>query len=567
MLAITAVGALLRWGQVQIVRPTCPRITPDPQLGCFRIWGDAVYGWWQGRMISQGIWWKDPIAWFLDPVRAVREAAGKPPLYPGGLGAIGWFGGTSQIAARVVVATVVIGLVAWVARRRMSGLGAAATVVTAAGGLAWMAIAGSESTNAQRLVLAACGAAAVPLIGCVGARVGGHRVGLVAAGLAALHPLLWINDGMLQVESVVALVVAWMLWSAVRYWQEPSWTQMLELAAAVAVAALLRPEAQLFTVGVVVPVAISAVRRSRVTWRSAGVHVVLGAMVCLAAWGPWLAWNQTRFVAAPPISMTTGTGAVLVSAYCEPTFGGEALGYWAAHCFDQPRPVRVKRAGDAAAAIDESLGTVGVGVKLLLGGAVRREGAVPGPPVRLDDPVSVGDRLQVTLDRSLLDDSEIDAVARAQALRFAGDNTRRLPVVVVARVARTMDLFRPLDTLRIQWQVEGRPRLPSAAGLALHWLLMAGAGIGTVTLWRRKGPVAPFVGTALVVLGTTALTFGVTRYRVPLDICEIVLSAVAVGSWRRWDRPDDPARETQPMATGDTEHDSPAESGSEHATI
>jgi len=568
MLAITALGAVVRWGQVQIVRPTCPQITPDPQAGCFRIWGDAVYGWWQGRMISQGIWWKDPIAWFLDPVRTVREAAGKPPLYPGGLGAIGWFGGTSQMVARAIVALVVIGLVTWVARRRLSGLGAAVTVTAAAGGLAWMAIAGAQSTNAQRLVLAACGAAAVPLIGCVGARVGGPRVGLIAAALAAVHPLLWINDGMLQVESVVALVVAWVLWSAVRYWQEPSWSQMLELAAAVAVAAQLRPEAQLFTIGVVVPVAIGAVRRSRVTWRSAAVHVALASMVCLAAWGPWLAWNQTRFVAAPPVSMTTGTGAVLVSAYCETTFEGEALGYWAAHCFDQPRPVRVKRAGDAASAIEDALGTQGIGAKLLLGGAVRRDGADAGaPPLGLGASVLVGDRLQVNLDRSLLDDSEIDAVARAQALEFAGDNTSRLPVVVAARVARTMDLFRPLDTLRIQWQVEGRPKLPSAAGLAMHWLLMVGAAIGTVILWRRKGPVAPFVGTALVVLGTTALTFGVTRYRVPLDICEIVLSAVAIGSWRGWNRFDRPARETRPVVTEENESRIPAEIEFEHGTI
>jgi hypothetical protein len=111
------------------------------------------------------------------------------------------------------------------------------------------------------------------------------------------------------------------------------------------------------------------------------------------------------------------------------------------------------------------------------------------------------------------------------------DHLDRLPVVVAARVARMYDLYRPFDTLRINWQVEGRPRWPSAVGLVVGWALLALSVAGAVVLWRRRITIVPVVAHVVVVTVTAGLTFGVTRYRVPVDVCAILLSAVAIDAW------------------------------------
>jgi hypothetical protein len=44
------------------------------------------------------------------------------------------------------------------------------------------------------------------------AQVGGRRVSLVAAGLAAVYPNLWVNDGLLMSETLAALTTALVVW-------------------------------------------------------------------------------------------------------------------------------------------------------------------------------------------------------------------------------------------------------------------------------------------------------------------------------------------------------------------
>ncbi len=51
------------------------------------------------------------------------------------------------------------------------------------------------------------------MIGLVGRRLGGNAVGLVAAGIAAVYPEIWINDGMLLSESMAILMTAIMLYT------------------------------------------------------------------------------------------------------------------------------------------------------------------------------------------------------------------------------------------------------------------------------------------------------------------------------------------------------------------
>src|SRR6476646_4546440 len=64
--------------------------------------------------------------------------------------------------------------------------------------LSVVARAGGRSVNAQRLAMCFVGAGTVVLIGLLAARLAGWAVGLVAASVAALYPMLFQSDAVLM---------------------------------------------------------------------------------------------------------------------------------------------------------------------------------------------------------------------------------------------------------------------------------------------------------------------------------------------------------------------------------
>src|SRR5262249_36504845 len=73
----------------------------------------------------------------------------------------------------------------------------------------------------QRFAVAWLGIAAVFVIGLLGERVAGPRAGLVAAGIAAVYPNLWINDSLVMSESLAVLIVAGSLVVALDFDRRP----------------------------------------------------------------------------------------------------------------------------------------------------------------------------------------------------------------------------------------------------------------------------------------------------------------------------------------------------------
>jgi 4-amino-4-deoxy-L-arabinose transferase-like glycosyltransferase len=434
LLGIALVGLGLRGFWILEVRPAdeCQR---DPVVGCIDLErreavNDPRYVHLTANLIADG----KP---FIDPFRYAdtgeeRPSAQKMPLYPLYLGAVSFLGG--------------------------------------------------QSVDAHRLAGAVASAAAIFVLGLVGRRLLGWRAGLIAAGVAALYPNLWINDFLLQVESLAVLLVALVIHAAYRYREAGTRRAVAILGLLIALTALTRAESLLLYPFVALPLILGAVK----AWRERLVHVLLAGVAALLLLGPWVGWNLSRF--EDPTTLSTAPGPVLSTASCDATYYGEQLGFYAS-CF---------RLEDYA---EEEGVTVEEARQRLAG----------------------------------FDESQRAAVADDQAQAYVKDHLGRLPVVMAARIARMWDLYRPGQNVRFNWQLEARGEATSWAALAGWYLLLPFAVGGLVTLWRRNLPLSPILGPALMISVTAAWTFGTTRYRIPADVALVVAAAVgAEALLRRW---------------------------------
>jgi len=193
--------------------------------------------------------------------------------------------------------------------------------------LALASVVGIKSFFAQILWSCVIGSVAVWLVGLAGREVAGPRTGLIAAGIAAVYPNFWINDGSLLSETLVLTLTALTVWTFYRLWNRPSFGRAAWLGCACALDALARSELVLLIPVFVVAAGI-LVRHQRVRRR-----VALAALAALAAGVtlvPWYAYNLTRFSSSVPLS--SQLGVTLATANCNTTYFGNLLGYWSLGC-------------------------------------------------------------------------------------------------------------------------------------------------------------------------------------------------------------------------------------------
>ena len=428
--AIVLAGLGLRLFVVLVARPSC---SPAPaETGCFRINGDVLYHFTQGRLIGDGHFFKNGVE-HLASGRLV-ESAGDPPAF-----------------------ALLLGL--------------------------WSAL-GFDSVDWQRAGASFVGAATVLAVAALARRLGGDRAGWVAGGLTAVHPLLWINDAMLMSESLYQPAVVLVMLAAVCYAEAPRPRRAAAAGAVIGLAALVRAEAALLALVLLVPLCVLA-RAAAVTERLR--HLVLSGAAALLVVAPWLVYNNLRF--EEPVTFTAASGSVLMAGSCETAWSGPRMGWWW-DCFTE------------RGLWDEY------------------EAEFPGIT---DTPPE---------DRTVYDESLVDAFNRRHAFAWIGDNLSRLPQVMLARATRVLDFFRVQDSLDNNIKEEGRWQRPSQAGLALYYLLIVPSVVGAYRMRKAGLRLTPLLAWWPMVVGTAALTFALTRYRVPVDIAMIVLSAVAVGTPR-----------------------------------
>ncbi|MEO6157142.1 MAG: glycosyltransferase family 39 protein, partial [Ilumatobacteraceae bacterium] len=330
----------------------------------------------------------------------------------------------------------------------------------------------------QRGVTMVCGIATIAVIGLLAKAIAGRKAGLIAAGLAVVYPNMWIDDGLVMSESVSKLAVTLAmlaLWYAL---QTHSWRRWALAGVAIGVATLARSE-------LVVMIPLAAVLVGAAEWRSMSSPVpavpaisdsspqrrgLIAAGIILVAAGltlaPWVAFNMARF--QKPVLLTTNDGTTLAGSYCERTFHGEDLGGWNILC--------------------------------------------------------LGDDIT---DQQAMEPSIRSAHRRSVALSYLRDHVSEIPKVVVARVARGLDLFRLHNMVR-QDVGEERIRWASWAGIFSFWVLAPLAGLGLTRIRRRDRWL--LLLPVIVVAATTVAFYGAHRIRSSAEPTVVIGAAVMLAA-------------------------------------
>jgi 4-amino-4-deoxy-L-arabinose transferase-like glycosyltransferase len=185
----------------------------------------------------------------------------------------------------------------------------------------------SQALIPQRLTMAGLGTVAVVVIGLLARGLAGDRAGWIAAGIAAIYPNLWVNDGLIMSETLATLVVALALLYAYRLIREPIIWNALIVGALCGLGALTRAELVLLVPLLAVPAALVARSVAPAQrWMLAGVGM-LAAAVLIA---PWVGYNLARF--DEPTYLSTNDGIALLGSNCDSVYFGDGMGLTDLQC-------------------------------------------------------------------------------------------------------------------------------------------------------------------------------------------------------------------------------------------
>jgi hypothetical protein len=339
---------------------------------------------------------------------------------------------------------------------------------------------------AHRLTMAVVGSLAVLAIGFAArAMAGGTRdsiIGLLAAAIAAVHPGLWINDGLVMSESVGALTIALVIWAAAVALRRPSDLSLAVLGAATGLACLARSEALLMFPLLVLPVALStrfSAADAIPRWRRFVLASAGGALLL----APWLIPNLIRF--EEPTTLSTNDGLTLIGTNCDAAWNGPSRGLWIFSCIE---------------AVDS-------------------------------DGDGIDDWTEYQQGSSLLGDeadySVVSKKYRDEALSYLGDNITAWPPVVANRVMRVWGVWDPAQLVDYN---TGEGREPWANWLAtvVYWILLPLSIVGLFLQRRFRQPTWPLGAQYVAATITAGLFYGLWRFRIGAEVAIVIGAAIAV---------------------------------------
>jgi 4-amino-4-deoxy-L-arabinose transferase-like glycosyltransferase len=171
------------------------------------------------------------------------------------------------------------------------------------------------------------GGATIVVLALLARRLGGDRVAVIVAALAALDLQLWVIDSQILSETLYGLLLAVVLLLAYRLHERATVARGALLGLAVGLAALTRPE------GIVIGVLIGVVLLHRHR-RSALAPLAVGAAICLLTIAPWTVRNWITF--DQPVFLSQQSAENLAGANCNAAYYGHDTGSWRSDCL-QPR--------------------------------------------------------------------------------------------------------------------------------------------------------------------------------------------------------------------------------------
>jgi 4-amino-4-deoxy-L-arabinose transferase-like glycosyltransferase len=175
---------------------------------------------------------------------------------------------------------------------------------------------GLDSYNAHRVMVCLIGTGTIVGIGLLARHVAGDRAGLLAAGVAALSPVLVSADSAVMSETLLGLLVVTCALCAYRLRERPTAARAALLGALIGLAALTRGEALLLVL-LLLP------------WRRPRLAAVV-VLACAVVLAPWTIRNLSVF--AKPVLLSTNEGGLIAGANCPSTYRGHDIGSWDIRC-------------------------------------------------------------------------------------------------------------------------------------------------------------------------------------------------------------------------------------------
>jgi 4-amino-4-deoxy-L-arabinose transferase-like glycosyltransferase len=197
--------------------------------------------------------------------------------------------------------------------------------------LALLDLLGIRTFLGARLGVAIVSVVTLVLVGLVGRRIAGPRAGLLAAAVAAVSPLIWVNDGQILSESMMMLAVAGTVLLAYRFWALPDWRTAALFGAACGVTALVRGEALLLAPAIAIPLVVGM---RQLPGRRRIELLVVAGIAGAVVFAPWAIRNSLAL--EHPVPFGTDADITLENTNCQSTYYGPLLGWWDQACATTP---------------------------------------------------------------------------------------------------------------------------------------------------------------------------------------------------------------------------------------
>lgn len=186
---------------------------------------------------------------------------------------------------------------------------------------------GLVTSNSQMLIMVVIGTLTVWVIGATGRRVAGPGVGVLAAFIAALYPVFWIESSQVEPEPISILLVTVALYFTYRMYQTARPLFAAALGVVCGIAILTRTEALMLIPILIWATALfipSLARLKRLKLACIGTAVAL--LVIL----PWAVFTLTAF--NRPEFLSSNGGPTLLDGNCPASYYGPDIGLPGLQC-------------------------------------------------------------------------------------------------------------------------------------------------------------------------------------------------------------------------------------------